>query len=84
MSGLPFDVESVRLLDHMPSNDDCFMPFCTTVFSMISPLRPSCASMMRTMGLAAMRRLNDFRRTSGVVPIAFSSLASDDELMPCV
>jgi len=40
ISGLPFDVESVRLLDHIPSNS-LFTPLTSTkVFSIINPVNP--------------------------------------------
>jgi len=84
MSGLPLLVESVRLLDHIPSKTSRLSPFCTSRFSMISPQSPSCASKIRTIGLASIKRRNDFKRTSGVVPIVFISLSSPDELIPCV
>ena len=71
MSGLPFDVESVSELAHMPSNS-CFMLFLMTeVFSMISPVSPLCDSQKRTIFFAPIRRRRRFRRTSGVVPISF-------------
>ena len=84
MSGLPFDVESVKDDDHIPSN--CLAsPFTSTlVFSTMSPVSPQCDSRMRTIGFASISLRSLFILISGVVPNPSISSASLEELMPWV
>ena len=84
MSGFPFEVESVKEDDHIPSNVWRPSSFITSVFSTMRPESPECASIMRTMGFAAIRRRSVARRMSGVVPIDFALSARAVELIPCV
>lgn len=65
MSGFPLETESVRLLDHMASNE---FP-SSDVVSAMSPVSPLWASIMRMRGLAFSRRFNFDRRIWGVVPM---------------
>ena len=84
ISGLPLLVLSVSELAHIPSNSRISLPTSTFVCSMIRPVRPQWDSMIRTIGLAVIRRRSDFIRAWGVVPSDSSSCARPEDVIPFV